>query len=726
MKQTDFFGAAEWVGFDPAAVSVHARKSFSATNTAKAELLILGFGFFEAYLNGTPVSEDRFLPLNTDFHDREILIDGKDWGEKTAHRVYVCRFDVTPLIKDGENVLGVMLGNGWYAGREHAFGDKKLIFRLLLTEKNGTETEILSDETVLWKAGFVTEYRFTSFQTQDFTGYDDTWFLPGGSTDGFEKVGITDIPETEYLYSDCPADRISEIIIPKIIRSEIGKKTYDLGKNCSGIAVVSLNGKAGDTVKVTVGEEKTADNAVDEYLVWGQETSFICGGTPREAYTRYTWNNGRYVSVEGNAKLLRWEVIHTDTEVNSSFESTDINLKWLYDAFVNTQLCNMHAGIPSDCPHLERRGYTGDGELACDAAMETLDIRKFYEKWIADISDCQDRLSGHIQYTAPYVKSGGGPGGWGCAIVHVPYEYYKHYGDGSFMKELYPQMKEYFRYLDDHSENGLILSDREGEWCLGDWCVARGARVKILLPEPFVNDYFYIRSINEILECADVIGLSDAEKEALENKKAALIKAVNDTYFDPATGDYADNVQGANAFAVDLGLGDERTLTHTVEFYTDLGMYDTGIFGTDILTRVLFEKGYAPLAFELLTNDKMFSFGNLRLQGATSLWEYWTGRRSHSHPMFGAVVAYLFRYILGIRTDETGLVKIEPLYTGKDGEFSGSMTTLQGKVSVKVKYAGDKAEISVISPCDTELIFGGKEFNIPKNQSFCQCVSKEY
>ena len=207
MKQSDIFRSASWVGFSPDAASVHARKSFFCENTAKAELFILGFGFFDAYINGKPVTEDKFLPLNTDFHDREILIDGKDWGEKTAHRVYACKFDVTGLIADGENVLGVMLGNGWYAGREHAYGDKKLIFRLCLTDKNGKTAEILSDDSVLWKKGFVTEYRFTNRQTQDFNGYDEAWLLPGGNINGFEKTNITAIPETEFLFSDCPADR---------------------------------------------------------------------------------------------------------------------------------------------------------------------------------------------------------------------------------------------------------------------------------------------------------------------------------------------------------------------------------------------------------------------------------------------------------------------------------------------------------------------------------------
>ena len=90
---------------------------------------------------------------------------------------------------------------------------------------------------------------------------------------------------------------------------------------------------------------------------------------------------------------------------------------------------------------------TGDGQLTCHAALSVLDARSFYEKWLQDIKDCQDKISGHIQYTAPYLRSGGGPGGWGCAIVEVPYQYYKHYGDDSVLEEAYERTLKYFEYL---------------------------------------------------------------------------------------------------------------------------------------------------------------------------------------------------------------------------------------------------------------------------------------
>ena len=717
MTRQDIFGAAQWLAFSPDAVSVHARKTFTVGQSlANAQLTLIGLGFFEAYLNGAPVSGDRFLPLNTDFHERRLTRKNGPFAEVTHHRIYASEYDVTNLLTAGENCLAVMLGNGWYADNyQEKFGDKKLIFRLALTYADGREETVLSDPSVRWHPGFVTAYRLTRGETQDFTGYDDCWLLPGFGDGGWQSAVPCDFPETEYGFSDCPPDRVERIITPKLIRSEVGAKVYDLGLNTTGTPLLRLTGPKGAVVRVTVAEEKTADNDVTEDVCcWGQISEFISDGTPREVRLRFTWCAGRYFKVEGPARVLGFERIFTDVKPCSAFASSDETLNWLYVAFLNTQRSNMHAGIPSDCPHLERRGYTGDGELAADAVMYTLSARQFYDKWIQDISDCQDRLTGHVQYTAPYTHSGGGPGGWGCAIVHVPYLYYLHYGDIGWMRRLYPQMLAYFRFLDDHSENGLIVSDVPGEWCLGDWCTAR----TIAIPAPFVNDYFYIRSIDEILFCAAAMGLTEEDQTALREKRAFLVRAVTEAYFDAATGDFAGNIQGANAFALELGLGDDRTFANLCGKYEALGMFDTGIFGTDILTRVLFERGRGDLAFRLLTEDKLFSFARIKAAGSTTLWEYWTGRRSHSHPMFGAVVSSLFRYLLGLRLpDADGNLTVEPVYPGCDASFSGE-TVIRGEtIAVSVRYEGASARFEIDAPRAAELRFAGKTFPLQQGNN---------
>ena len=233
-------------------------------------------------------------------------------------------------------------------------------------------------------------------------------------------------------------------------------------------------------------------------------------------------------------------------------------------------------------------------------------------------------------------------------IRDSPYTFYRQYGDASVLERYYPQMRRYLDYLESHSDDDLVTREDPPEaWCLGDWCTPD----EIVIPEPFVNTYFYIKSLLWMKEIARVLGrLEDipAYQAIEERKRAALLR----TYYDPSTGSFAGGIQGADAFAADIGLGDARVFQNLLAKYRALGMYDTGIFGTDILTRILFERGEGQLAYDLLTSRKETSFHAIRAKGATTLWEYWTGYASHSHPMFGAVVRYLFQYLLGIRQSE--------------------------------------------------------------------------
>lgn len=703
MKFNELFGNAKVLSFDDKYASVNTRQIFYLSDPGQAALNIVGLGFFEVFINGIKVSDDLFLPLDSEFHKRDIVIRDKPFEEEFGHRIYVTSYDVSKYLVSGKNVICVMLGNGWYADdHQLKFGQKKLFYRISVID-NGNVAQIVSDESMRFMEGFVKSSRLTHGEEQDFRNYCDDWMKPDFSDEALINPDISDIPDTEYCYSDCPPDRIVESYIPVLLSENNGIKYYDIGINCSGRVILRLTGKEGDRVTVLHSEEKRNDNTIDsDCCCWNQISSFISDGKEREVHVMFTWNAFRYFSVEGNAEVIRFERVHTDCRINSDFRSNNKVLNWIYSSFVNTQLSNMHSGIPSDCPHIERRGYTGDGELACNAGMTVLDSRAFYRKWLYDISDCQDRKTGHVQYTAPYTHSGGGPGGWGCAIVHVPFMYYRHFGDIGPMKEMLPGMIEYFRFLDDHSDNDLIVSDIPDEWCLGDWCTAK----EIKIPEPFVNDYFYVRSIDEILSLKRELGLSDLFVVKLMDKRKKLTNALVLNYYDDSTGDFCEMIQGANAFAVDIGLGDERTYNHLVEYYRKEEMYDTGIFGTDVVTRLLFEKGDGDIAYNLLSSEKEFSFGNMMNHGSTTLWEYWYGKRSHSHPMFGAVTSYLFEYLLGINFCVDKCV-VSPVYPGKDEHFTGYRETALGKISVEVVYSGLTAEFNIENGFDVQFSFDG-------------------
>ena len=287
-------------------------------------------------------------------------------------------------------------------------------------------------------------------------------------------------------------------------------------------------------------------------------------------------------------------------------------------------------------------------------------------------------------------------------------------------------MRRYIDYLKAHSEYGLVTSDKQGEWCLGDWCCPNVMHPEkyvlmysqqFLIPAQMVNTYFMVKSLNTLAKIAKIIGkdkdIAEYEKEAEYRKNV-----MNAAYFSMFDNNCMMNAQGANAFAVDLGLGNEKVYSNMVGFYKQIGCFDTGIFGTDILTKVLFENGDGELATDLLVNDGPHGFEHWRRIGATTFHEYWdsTRSRSHNHQMFGAPVAYFFEYLLGIKqTDGSAgykTLRIAPQATSRFGRMSGSMMTPNGKVAVsyrKTKEGTTVFNVTIPEGTDATFVYEDKE-----------------
>jgi len=729
MKQEDFFKNAQWVGAaerTPETFSV-LRGHFPAEEIKTAALHVLGLGFFKCYINGHCINPDTFLPLSSDY---EGSCDPKD-EILSAHRIYVPKFDITPFVKIGDNVIAIHFGGGWYTHRERVFGLPKAIY--CVSVETASEVRYYgSDVHCRIGNGFVDGYAFVRSETHNYIGFGRCF--DADFDDSLWEYAVSTEPlKTEYCTTECPCDRwIETLPVKKIGRGAAGV-VYDCGQNTTGYPVLEIRAQEGETVCVSFSEGLTADGGIDPGHAHGQKYTVVSDGRNRIVQPEFTWFGFRYFEIVGNAEPKFVKVIHADIPVSSSFECDNETLNWIYKTFIHTMLCNMHSGHPSDCPHIERRGYTGDGQLTCHAVLSVLDAKAFYEKWLQDIADGQDTISGHIQYTAPYIRSGGGPGGWGCAIVEVPYQLYRHFGDAGILAKYYSNMRRYIDYLEAHSEFGLVTSDKAGEWCLGDWCgpvilypdqEIRYHRQQVMLPAPMVNTYFMVKALKQMCQIARVIG-KEADIPEYEQKITQRKSAIRAAYFNTFDGNFIMNAQGANTFAVDLGLGNEKTYINMVDYYKKIQCYDTGIFATDILTRVLFENGDEDLAVALMTGDGRQGFEHWRQNGATTFHEYWDSNRSrsHNHPMFGAVVAYLFEYLLGIRQQEhtagyTSLI-IEPKAVSRFGRMSGSMKTPAGTVAVSYEKEGQCTKFRICIPKGVTAVFRGfdREFALAEGEN---------
>lgn len=678
-----FCKASKWLGCEKSYSAPIVIKNFNAKNIETAVIDICGLGYYELFLNGNRVGDEYFKPAVSDYSERDFSTWAYPLPDKTSHTIYYNSYDVTKYLKDGNNTLAVMLGNGFYRQTRRTcegntkFGDELLLRYDLRLKENGTVSRIYSDGSEWVVESFIKENNLFYGETHDYSAFDFS-LLHGNVNADVERVHILPAPKAKLLKQRCKNDVVCKTIFPTVVKKTDESVIYDVGENISGF--VCFKAKT-DCVTIRHAEEMK-DGALDFASTggnWQVSANTYLNAQGKTVHPWFSWSGFRYFEIFGEADEIQAWFIHSDVKATAEFTCGNENINWLFDAYLRTQLGNMHGGVPSDCPHRERLGYTGDGQLTAENTMLLTNSRTFYEKWIQDIADCQDVESGHVQHTAPLFGGGGGPGGWGCAIVIVPYTYYKIYGDLHILKKYYKNMLEYLRCMKGFSENGLIVKEREKGWCLGDW----GTPESVLLPPPFVNTFYYIRSMEIVEKISKLIGKPVHFRQEIEHSKAAI----QENYFQTETGNYCGGVQGANAFALTLGLGDRRTKENLLKQYRTEKVLDTGIFGTDILMEYLTQNGEIQLLYELLCAEKYPSFGYMKAKGATTLWEAWCGDHSHNHPMYCGCIKQLFYGLLGIQADVAFRnVTLTPKYIDGIGFIHAKLKLPSGTLRIQYQY----------------------------------------
>ena len=537
---------------------------------------------------------------------------------------------------------------------------------------------------------------------------------PNFDDKSFQPSAICDGPEGELALYDFPKERIIRRVTPNLLGTYNGKKLYDIGELLTGrLTFDTLQDYRGD-IEIQYADDIHDDMSLDfqnenEIFAFGDQiqTHLVHCDGKRHAniHTHFSWQTGRYFTLAGEAENLCFEVIHTDLEQTGFFSCDNDILNKLLDAYIRTQLANFHGCVPLDCPHRERMGYTGDGQITCETAMHVFDARMLYKKWMRDITDGQNILNGHIQHTAPFYGGAGGPATWGGAVIVLPYTYYKMYGDDTLVRENLSAMTFFLEYLESRCENALIVHEEDSGWFLGDWNYI-GCELGELprhLTAEYVNTIYLIKMYGQMIELAYELEL-DLDTTDYQTKRDIHVQAILDNFYDEKTGDFCQNEFAANAFAIDVALGDDRTLKHLAEKYDKLGGFDCGIFGTEILMRVLCENGFEYLAYKLLTSEKEnHSFGYMLVRGATTIWETWNGIGSRCQPMFGACIKTLWTGFLGIKNRGAGYSRllIEPCDIADLGNMKGSIMTANGIVSVDLIRNSENVKIKIDIPENT-------------------------
>ncbi len=677
-----FLECSKWIEAGNGRISPVIHRKFF-TKGGRAKLRISGLGFFELFVNGKRVGEDLFVPAFSDYLQRPLVGLCYPIPDKMEHRVYYLEYDITEYLRTDENTLEILLGDGWWRQTDKT-GEGRLHFGETLCARY----ELFFDDVLcLYSDGSETFTDSHIRKSSLFCGEEQDF---GADTARSYPVQVMEDFCQKYELQTCPADRVIGEHKPKLLFTRGASSFYDAGKNLTGrVKAVSSGGDV--TVRYA---EELHWNGLDFSTSgdWQIQQDTYRNTKPADMlYPYFRWSGFRYFEVVGQVEELTVEEICTAVTVTGDFQCSDDTINFYYEAAMNAYLSNLHCGVPSDCPHRERLGYTGDGQLTCEMGLLTTDAEAFYRKWLQDIYDCQDPTTGHVQHTAPFNGGGGGPGGWGGAIAIVPEALYRITGDRSILTEALPHIDRFLDCMATFCQDGLVVKELEGGLNLGDWCVP-GYHVHI--PESFVNTYFYIRCMAIADFFADQLGQPAKYEKRIAYHKQRLVEE----FYDPRRDCFCASIEGADLYAIDLGLASQSLMEKTADRYKKKPFFDTGIFGTELLMKFLSQPQYIDILIRLLANRDYPSFGFMQKNGATTLWETWEGQYSHNHPMFGAGVKYLFYGLLGIRLDAaTRTVTVTPVKQSLLSHISGKLTLWGNEISVDCRYYDDKICLTVTS-----------------------------
>ncbi|MFZ1291018.1 MAG: family 78 glycoside hydrolase catalytic domain [Melioribacteraceae bacterium] len=706
---------AKWIGNEDLHKSnvgeknpaLYLRKQFNVSDKIKnARVYISGLGYYELYINGKKVGDHVLSPNQTNYDRRQVSNFENGRIANMSTRILYETFDITDYLTKGENVVSAILGNGWYFQNEREeylplyFDTPRLIAQVEIEYLNKSKSIIVSDDTWKINTGPILDNNLFHGEIYDARLEEQNWNLKEFNDTNWLNAKFVRTPEGKLHAQMSPPDRIVGTINPVSVSSP-NKNFYrfDFGTMFSGWIKLKINGKKGDEIKITYVE--------DSGNTFEQTDIYILKGDRNENWEpRFTWHAFRYVEIFSpnislNIKNIEGRIVNTDVSSTGNFECSNQLFNKIQNDYRKTQLGNMHGGVPTDCPHRERRGYTGDGQISAQAAIYNFSMHSFYTKWLKDISDAQNKITGYVPNTVPY-HSGGGGTPWGSAYIIIPWYMYLYYGDIAILEEHFEGMKKYLNYLKSQTDkDGLIIEKELGEWV---------PPTETEIPPSFVSSAYYYYDLILITKIAIQLGkTSDAN---FYSKIAEVTKTTfNKRYLNPANFNYSIGRQGANVFPLAFGIVPKdleknffKNLVKNIEV-DEKGHFDTGMMATPYLLEVLTKYGRADLAYTIMNRRDFPSFGYNIEKGATSIWETWIGHDSHSHPMFGSVCSWFFQALGGINPDpeEPGFkhVIIKPELVNELDFVNSSFQSLYGEIKSNWEYKDGNLKLNVKLPANT-------------------------
>ncbi len=699
------------VTYPPAA---YLRKTFAVAGRVKsARLYASALGLYQCWINGKRVSDDIFTPGWTDYRKR----------------IQYQTYDVTALVKSGNNALGTVLGSGWYSGRIAWTAGKnygpapRALAQLEIETEDGKRQIVATDNS--WRAATGPILSQDLLMGEAYDARIDLGDWSAADYDAGKWAAVLTEPLTAVPLVAAQTDAVQKVIElrPKSVKEKPGAAyLFDLGQNMVGWTRLKISGPAGTQVKIRYGEMLNPDGTLYvANLRTAKATDYytLRGDGKAETYEpRFTFHGFRYVELTGCAAkpmldAVTGVVVSSALRQTGTFECSNPLVNKLQSNILWGQRGN-YLEVPTDCPQRdERLGWMGDAQIFARTACANFDVARFLTKYTQDTADAQSAAGGYSDVTPRVGDWSDGAPAWGDAGVIVPWTVYLCYGDTRVLETHYDSMKQWIAYVD--SANPDHLWKNRGNNNFGDWL-----NVNADLPRDVLGTAYFAHSVEIVAKTARLLGkIDDADK--YDTLLAAIKTAFQAAYVAP-DGTVKGDTQTAYLLALHFGLLPESQRSAAAsKLVTDIvdkrqNHLSTGFVGVGYLTPTLTEIGRQDVAYRLLNNDTYPSWGYSIRHGATTIWERWDGwteekgfqdvaMNSFNHYSLGSVGEWLYDRVAGIDLDPQNPgykhILLHPVPGGGLTYAKGSLDTLHGKIVSDWKIEGGSLRWSVTIPANT-------------------------
>lgn len=690
------------------------RKVFTVNTAAEAQIRIAACGFYKLFINGKDFTKGALAPYISNPDDI----------------VYYDEYTVN--LTAGENVIGVMLGNGfvnnpagwvWEYDKAKYRSAPHFALQLICGDLviNADESFKTAPSPIVFD-----DYRYG--EVFDARNCLDGWNTVSFDDSAWQNALPAQMPRGEVRLCEAEPITVQKVLKPVSITKVDDGYLYDFGENCAGVCRLTVKGEKGQRIELRHGE-LLIDGKMDIENIWFPRNAggvhwdfdkkhihndiYICNGEGSETYTpSFTYHGFQYVLVSGitepqaTPELLTYLVMNSDLKPCGSFTTTDKTLTALYDATVRSDLANFYYFV-TDCPQREKNGWTADTALSAEQILLKFDATNSFREWMRNVCKAQNTagaLPGIVPTGGWGFSWGNGPA-WDCVLAVVPYFCYKYRGDKQIIHECAPSFIKYLHYLTTRTDpNGLLAIG------LGDWCQIGSRYEDVKAPLVVTDTIMAIDIATKMAVMFDAINMT-AQAEFARTIAKQYRDAFRKNLINFDTMMVEGNCQSSQAMAIYYGLFDEKEKPQAFDNLLQLidnadGHLDTGVLGARIIFHLLSDFGYSDLALNMIARPDFPSYGYIIELGFNTLWEKFTREPCDSinHHFWGDITAWFVKTLAGIdyNPDTTNLTRVDikphivenlndaaAFYDSNFGRIESSWTKKDSKVTLTVKVPSD-------------------------------------